>query len=156
MTEKEFITAEGLALINNKIEELEQKLKDLRLYKGEEAVHAGDSWHDNPTLYRVEAEERTMMVQISDLKDKLKRAVVIDTPHDTDQVSIGCKVEVKFSDGSIETYKVLSEAEANPRTGIISYKSPLGATLLGKRVGEKVKYSVNSITEEVVIISISL
>ncbi len=156
MSEKEYMTSNGLVLLEKKIAEVEKKLQDLRLYKGEEAVHAGDSWHDNPTLYRVEAEEKSMMLQISELKDKLRRAEVIDVPQDNTEVAIGSKVDVKFSDGFIENYKILSETEANPRAGIISYKSPLGAALLGKKVGDRVKYSTGSSTEEVEVISISI
>ncbi|MCC7571236.1 GreA/GreB family elongation factor [Candidatus Micrarchaeota archaeon] len=155
MASKELMTEEGFELLKKKIDDLEQQLKDLRLYKGEEAVHAGDSWHDNPTLYRVEAEERTLMLQITELKEKRSHAEVVSAPQNTDIISLGSKVEIEFSDGNVETYRILSETETNPSEGKISYKSPLGAALMGKKVGDLVSYNIGSGTEVVEIITIS-
>lgn len=155
MANKELMTEEGYELLKKKIEDLEEQLKNLRLYKGEEAVHAGDSWHDNPTLYRVEAEERSLMLQIAELKGKLAHAEIISVVKNPDIVSLGCKVDIKFADGYVETYQILSEAESNPSQGKISYKSPLGAALMGKKVGDIVSYIVGNNTESVEIITIS-
>ena len=38
-----------------------------------------------------------------------------------------------------KTYQILGASETNPRQGIISHHSPLGAALMGRKVGEIVK-----------------
>lgn len=53
-------------------------------------------------------------------------------------VQVGSTVVVRDRDGSRETYVIVSAAEAQPRSGLISRESPLGRALLGRRVGEAV------------------
>ena len=43
-----------------------------------------------------------------------------------------------------EEYLIVGAAEANPREGKISHESPLGAALLGAKVGEKVEVDAPS------------
>jgi transcription elongation factor GreA len=49
-------------------------------------------------------------------------------------------VALKSSDGK-EAYTIVGPAEASPREGRISNESPLGRTLLGRKVGESVTVS---------------
>jgi transcription elongation factor GreA len=53
-------------------------------------------------------------------------------------VQVGSTVVVRDRDGSRETYRIVSAAEAQPRAGLISRDSPLGRSLLGRQVGEAV------------------
>jgi len=45
---------------------------------------------------------------------------------------------VTFSreDGRVQTYRIVGEDEADPKTGSISYVSPVARALLGKSVGD--------------------
>ncbi|HVZ58997.1 MAG TPA: transcription elongation factor GreA [Patescibacteria group bacterium] len=57
----------------------------------------------------------------------------------SDSVELGSTV-VLF-DGSKEvTYQIVGGEESNPSQGSISYKSPLGKALLGKKINEKVQF----------------
>jgi transcription elongation factor GreA len=38
-----------------------------------------------------------------------------------------------------ETYRIVGPAEANPKTGSVSYESALGKAMIGHRVGEEVE-----------------
>ena len=63
--------------------------------------------------------------------------------------------EVIIDDGGKKkTYLILGSSETNPRKGIISHNSPLGAELIGKRVGEKIKVKLKDKEVEYKIIQI--
>jgi len=76
--------------------------------------------------------------QMETLQDLLARTRIID-PHNvqTAQISIGTRFTLKNTDtGNFETHTLLGMWEASPDSGILSYLSPLGQGLLGKKVGE--------------------
>jgi transcription elongation GreA/GreB family factor len=155
MSGQEYMTAEGLERLEAQLLALQEQLKSLRAYKGEEAIHAGDTWHDNPVLYQTEAQERTLMRSIAETEVKIRNAVIIAAPQQASSVAMGCKVKVRFPDGSVETFRILGEADSAPRAGVISYKSPLGRALMNKAVGEEVAYQVGGSIEQVEILSIA-
>jgi transcription elongation GreA/GreB family factor len=155
MSDQEYMTEEGLERLKAQLLALQTQLKNLRIYKGEEAVHAGDTWHDNPVLYQTEAQERTLMRSIAETEAKIRNAVIIAAPRQASNVALGCTVRVRFPDGSAETFRILGEADSAPRAGVISYKSPLGRALMNKAVGEKVAYQAGDSLEQVEILSIA-
>ena len=53
-------------------------------------------------------------------------------------VRVGSTTVVRQEDGSRETYVVVAQERANPRSGLVSATSPIGRALLGRRVGESV------------------
>lgn len=64
-------------------------------------------------------------------------------PVQTDYVEIGSVVKV--NNGKQETeFTITGEHEADPMTGKLSYRSPVGTALLRKRVGDTVQISVPS------------
>lgn len=80
---------------------------------------------------------------ILDIEDHLRRAVIIDTKTKKDKVTLGARVSVEVN-GQEKTYKILGSSETNPRANIISHHSPLGAALLGHRIGDKVQIKINN------------
>ncbi len=53
-------------------------------------------------------------------------------------VQVGSTVVVRHRDGERETFVIVTAAEAQPRSGLISRESPLGRALLGRQQGEAV------------------
>ncbi|MNO88541.1 Transcription elongation factor GreA [compost metagenome] len=74
----------------------------------------------------------------------LKNAVVVDESEiSTDRVSIGSIVKVKDYEFDEEVeYVIVGSAEADPINYKISNESPVGAGLLGKKVGDVVEITV--------------
>lgn len=66
-------------------------------------------------------------------------------------ITVGSAVAVRFPAGEMRTFTITSNPRAvAPDKGIISDRSPLGAALLGKRVGETATFVVgtkNSLVE---------
>ena len=60
-----------------------------------------------------------------------------------------------MGNGSEMTYQLVSENEADLKTGKISIKSPIAQGLLGKSVGEKVHVTVPNGTIQFEILEIS-
>ena len=75
---------------------------------------------------------------ILNLENQLNQAIIIPPQKQTDRVRIGNTVTVAAGDKQ-KTYQILGSAETSPGRGIISHNSPIGAALIGCRVGDAVK-----------------
>jgi len=73
------------------------------------------------------------------LEDKLRYAEIIPDDGQTDVVTIGSTVTIDM-DGSHKTYTILGSTETDPTRGIISHTSPLGSTLLGKKLDDSTTF----------------
>ena len=95
--------------------------------------------------------------KIAELEDKLSRAQSIDIDSiPADKAYLFAKVLVKdLSDGEEIEYTLAPAEETDVDNDVISIKSPIGAALLGKAVGEKVKVKVPAGTIQYEIIEIS-
>lgn len=79
--------------------------------------------------------------RILEIEDIVRRAEIITADKDCDSVKIGHSVVLKRN-SIIKEYKILGSMEVNPMAGLISYSSPLGSSLLDKKVGETVEIRV--------------
>ena len=68
----------------------------------------------------------------------LKNAeVVVEDEVDLDTIGIGCMVKILDKDFDEELdFKIVGSTEADSLAGKISNESPLGKSLLGKKIGE--------------------
>ena len=64
--------------------------------------------------------------------------MVIESPTTHDIVELGDTILIQNQDGKIDLFTIVGSAEANPVEGKISYVSPVGQALLGKKRGEQV------------------
>jgi transcription elongation factor GreA len=89
-----------------------------------------------------EAKDQQAFVEgrIIHLEDLLKRASVIADDPATGVVRLGSLVTVAEGSGAQESFRIVGTAEADPSDGCISNESPMGRSLMGKRVGETATY----------------
>ncbi len=93
---------------------------------------------------------RGLNQRIMETEDHLKYAQII-TPEKSGIIQLGSTVTIEQS-GKHQTFTILGPTETNPAKGIISHKSPLGEALMGKRVGDAVRFrSVDKETELTVV-----
>lgn len=139
MTEATYLTAEGAAelqqeldkLVNVRRAELAQKLK--------EAVAEGDL-KENANYHDAKEQQAFVEGRIQYLENLLRSATIIVNDGKSDTVALGASVTIREEGvDEDETYMIVGAAEANPREGRISHESPIGAALLGKKKGSKVK-----------------
>lgn len=77
-----------------------------------------------------------MDMRVLEIKERLKRAVPITHGAAKDgSVRLGASVTVEAG-GKERVYDIVGEQEADPSRGCLSYHSPLGAALLGKKAGD--------------------
>ena len=55
----------------------------------------------------------------------------------TDEAVIGCEIELKYDDGTIEVYQLLGAWDGDPQRKFLSYRARLGAAVLHRKVGEE-------------------
>jgi transcription elongation factor GreA len=105
--------------------------------------------------YKMAKQDQTvLMAQKSQLERELARARVTDFKEaTTDQVSIGSIIEL-HQGGATTKYTVLGAWDSDPANHVISYKTPLGAALLGHKVGETVIVKSGGGEESVKVLSI--
>ena len=96
--------------------------------------------------------------KISKLDKALAHARIIDeSTLDTSKVTVLTKVTMLNKKVNKEvTYKLVSESEANLKEKRISVTSPIGAGLLGKKVGEIAKVTTPAGTIEFEILNITV
>lgn len=107
-----------------------QAIADTRLY-GEN----GD-FSENAEYQIAKGRLRGMNRTISELEYLLPRAEIIQVPTHADAVHIGHTVTLAMENGQQVQWKILGPKESAPERGIISHKSPIGAALLGKHIGD--------------------
>jgi transcription elongation factor GreA len=108
--------------------------------------------------YKMAREDQTvLMARKAQLEYDLGRSQITDFTGVTDDV-VGIGSVVKLRAGSSEkdtTYSILGAWDSDPDKNILSYKTPLGQSLLGKAVGETVEIEIDNVQESWSILGIS-
>ena len=69
---------------------------------------------------------------------RVRTARVVADPASSDIVAFGSTVTFRRDDGRVQKYRIVGEDEADPRSGSISFVSPVARSLMGKAVGDVV------------------
>ena len=136
--EVHYLTPEGL-------QEHEERLNFLRNVRRQEvaerlrlALEEGGELVENAEYEDAKNEQAFIEGEILRLEMILSNAHIIEGG-EKDTVGLGDKVTVQeVGMDDTEVYQVVGAAEANPRAGKISHKSPLGRALMDHRVGDRV------------------
>ena len=110
----------------------------------EEARAHGDL-SENAEYHAAKERQGQIEAMIADIEDKLSRAVVIDPKSlSGDKVVFGATVTLFDEDDKPIKYQIVGQTEADAKSGKISYASPLGRALIGRKVDEEVEVTVPS------------
>lgn len=78
------------------------------------------------------------------LEGMIKSAKIISDKSSEDEVGLFDKVEIYMpEDDETDTIQIVTTVRTDPRKGLISKESPFGKSVLGKKVGDKVKVQVS-------------
>jgi transcription elongation GreA/GreB family factor len=135
-----YVTAEGLRLLRERVEQLAREHARLR-----EAAEA----FDKP---RLAVNERDLRY----FQSRLDSAVVVDIASEPrGEVHFGATVKTEDEAGNISSFTIVGEDEADVRNNKISWLAPLAKALLGSKVGDTVTWTrpAGSTTLEVLEIS---
>lgn len=134
---KFYLTKKGL----EKLKKEYKSLKKLRLLKAKgEAPKTWQSEDLNPEYLSFQEDLSLFETRLAELEYILKNAELIPLPkkENKDIVNLGATVTLQEPDGSINEFMIVESLEANPAEGKISSESPVGKTLLGRKIGEEV------------------
>ena len=92
---------------------------------------------ENAEYHAAREEQGFLEARIRSIEAKLKAAVIVAPTERGAVVELGSRVRVT-EDGEESVLQVVSGAEANSREGRISSVSPVGAALMGRKVGDAV------------------
>jgi transcription elongation factor GreA len=103
-----------------------------------EAMEGGELI-ENAEYEAAKNEQAFVEGRIKELEILLATARVITESDKAEVVQVGSRVTIKIEGEEPEIYTIVGAAEANPRAGRVSNESPLGKSLLTKRVGDHVQ-----------------
>ncbi len=157
MAETTYLTAEGLEKLKRELIQMRTKGRAEIARQIQEAREKGDL-SENAEYDAAKDAQGMLEMKISKLEEALSNARVIDTSKlDTTKVMVLSKVKVKnISTKQTSMYMLVSEKEADFKTGKISVSSPIGKGFLGKSVGDVAEIDVPSGKMKFEIIEISL
>ncbi len=141
--EKMPMLAEGQKMLTLELARLKAE-RPLIIDAIEEARAHGDL-SENAEYHAAKERQGQIEASIADIEDRLSRAQVID-PRDLsgDKIVFGATVTLLDDDDKPIRYQIVGQTEADAKSGRISYNSPLGRALIGKKVDEEVEVTVPS------------
>lgn len=143
MSNLSYYTPEGLKKLKKELEELEYVERPKISQQIAEARDKGDL-SENAEYDAAKEAQGLLELKISKLKELISNARIVDESQmDTSKALILSTVTLKNKNNGVKMkYTLVSENEADLKTGRISVNSPIGKGLLGKSVGDSAKIQV--------------
>lgn len=132
-----YLTQDKFLELQNKLNKLKEITRPKWIKEMRVAASDGD-FSENASYQIAKAKLRGTNQKIDDLEYLISRAQIIPEKLDNAVVRLGHKV-VLLKDQEKFIFHILGATETNPDKGIISFSSPLGQALLGKKVGDLIK-----------------
>jgi len=141
-------TVERMPMLQMGYDKLTAQLRELKIERPQivdaiEEARAHGDLSENAEYHAAKERQGQVEATIADLEDKLSRSQVIDPKTlSGDKVVFGATVTLLDEDDKPVRYQIVGQAEADAKSGMISYSSPLGRALIGRQAGEEVEVSV--------------
>jgi transcription elongation factor GreA len=137
-TNVNLLTKEGYEKIKNELKYRETELRDSLAETLNEMRNQGDLRENDGYSMAVEQNDQNEE-EIIRLKELLKNSQIVKKKAKS-KIDVGSKVVIDCKNSKRE-YTIVGENSANPLENKISYKSPIGQALMGKKIGEKFVFS---------------
>ena len=141
-------SVEKLPMLAEGYERLIAELKALReerprIVDAIEEARAHGDLSENAEYHAAKERQGQVEATIADLEDKVSRAQIVDpTTLSGDKIIFGATVTLLDDDDKPVKYQIVGPYEADAKVGRISYNSPLGRALIGRRVEDEIEVSV--------------
>ncbi len=156
MSDTNYMSREGLVKLETELKKLKFEERPRIVAEIKRTRELGDL-SENAEYHAAKEAQVHLERKISELEFKLSKVQLVDASSiPSDKVYLYAKVTVKdHRNGEEILYTLVSPDEADVDQDVISIKSPVGAALLGKAVGEiieilvpagKIKYEVIKIS----------
>jgi transcription elongation factor GreA len=141
-------TVEKMPMLQEGYDKLSEDLKRLKeerpgIVDAIEEARAHGDLSENAEYHAAKERQGQIEASIADIEDKLSRAQIIDPKElSGDKVVFGATVTLLDEDDKPVRYQIVGQTEADASQGRISYNSPIGRALIGRKVEEEVEVSV--------------
>lgn len=141
-------SVEKLPMLAEGYERLVAELKALReerprIVDAIEEARAHGDLSENAEYHSAKERQGQVEASIADLEDKVSRAQIVDpTTLSGDKIVFGATVTLLDDDDKPVRYQIVGPYEADAKVGRISYNSPLGKALIGRRVEDEIEVTV--------------
>ena len=143
-------SVEKLPMLADGYERLTAELKTLRderplIVEAIEEARAHGDLSENAEYHAAKERQGQVEMLIGDLEDKVSRAQIVDpTTLSGDKIIFGATVTLLDDADKPLRYQIVGPYEADAKVGRISYASPLGKALIGRRVDDESEVTVPS------------
>ena len=137
----QYFTKDGL-------QKLKDELKDLKDFKIPETrnliaeARAFGDLKENAGYHDARDKMSFLLGRVEQLEAAINEAIVKEKDS-TGEIQTGSKIVIIFA-GDKENYQVVAPSESNILENKISYQSPLGQELLGKKAGDEFSFQAGS------------
>jgi len=137
LTKKEILlTSEGFLELEAELIKLKTEKRPQIIEAIKEARAQGDL-SENADYDAARTQQADVESKISELEHILGNAKIIEKNKEKDKVNLGSTVVIEYqNDNETEEYHIVGSMEANPFENKISNESPIGKTILNKKVGD--------------------
>lgn len=137
MTKKEILlTSEGFLELEAELIKLKTEKRPQIIEAIKEARAQGDL-SENADYDAARTQQADVESKISELEHILGNAKIIEKNKEKDKVNLGSTVVIEYqNDNETEEYHIVGSMEADPFENKISNESPIGKTILNKKVGD--------------------
>lgn len=141
---------EKLPMLAEGYERLTAELKALReerprIVDAIEEARAHGDLSENAEYHAAKERQGQVEAMVADLEDKITRAQIVDPATlSSEKIIFGATVTLLDEDEKPVKYQIVGPYEADAKVGRISYNSPLGKALIGRKSDEEVEVTVPS------------
>lgn len=147
----QYFTAEGLKKIKEELKHLKtvEIIRVTKLIK--EAAAFGDL-KENSAYHEARNMKSFILGQIEQLEHAINDAIVVEKK-EGGAIQLDSKIKILFA-GTKEHYQIVPPSQADVLNNKISYQSPLGKELMGKKVGDVFDYELKGKKVKVEVLEI--
>lgn len=109
---------------------------------------------ENAEYSAARLEQSRAETRVEEIENILKNCELMSRPNKKGVVELGNTVVLQNTDGE-KKFTIVSSVEADPMNGKVSDASPIGKTLMGKKVGEEVEIVTPAVTTKYKLKSVS-
>ncbi|WP_214745362.1 GreA/GreB family elongation factor [Exiguobacterium sp. s189] len=145
------LTENGHEQLKNKLAMLKQDRTDAR-----ERIRTARKFCDfreDVTYTEAVREYERVEADYQDLERLLADVTIVESEQ-SEVVTFGNRVVIREGDEETESYRIVSEAEADLERGTISMTSPLGRSLMGATIGQTIQVETPGGTIQVEVLNI--
>lgn len=136
------MTIRGAEMLRDELKKLKSVARPEVIKAIAEARAHGDL-KENAEYHAAKEQQGFIEGRIKDIEGKLSHIQIIDvtTIDAKGRVVFGCTVKLLDEQTDAEiVYKIVGEDEADIKTGLISYSSPIARALIGKNEGDEITF----------------